>query len=118
MPAAKRPCQTLRFALRTLKLECSHEFTPGGVKSVFASGLSVPEALAIDSTGDLFEGDGGSGNVYEFTPGGSRTTVTAFGGSYVSILGLAVQPVPEPSALSLLAVGAAAFLSRRRNWRP
>jgi sugar lactone lactonase YvrE len=55
------------------------EFTPNGVRSVFASGLTHPLALAFDSGGNLFVADGGnenagSGAVYKFTPAGVRTT--------------------------------------------
>ncbi len=48
------------------------EFTPGGTRSTFASGLT-PRGLAFNSAGNLFEGDG-SGNIYEFSPGGTRST--------------------------------------------
>src|SRR5208282_4507782 len=50
-----------------------NEFTPDGVESTFASGLSGPDALAFNSAGDLFEADVGSGNIYEFTPGGAQS---------------------------------------------
>src|SRR6266487_4642749 len=55
------------------------EFTPNGVRSVFASGLTSPFAMAFDSGGNLFVADGGnenagSGAVYKFTPTGLRTT--------------------------------------------
>src|SRR5438874_2200457 len=55
------------------------EFTPNGVRSIFASGLTSPFALAFDSGGNLFVADGGnenagSGAVYKFTPAGVRTT--------------------------------------------
>ena len=44
------------------------------VRSTFASGLNEPSGLAFNSAGDLFETDLGSGNIYEFTPGGTRST--------------------------------------------
>ena len=50
------------------------EFTPGGTRSTFASGLNGPLGLAFDSAGNLFEADYSSGNIYEFTPGGTRST--------------------------------------------
>ena len=34
-----------------------NEFTPGGTKSTFASGLVAPEGLAFNSAGDLFVGN-------------------------------------------------------------
>jgi sugar lactone lactonase YvrE len=51
-----------------------YEFTPGGTRSTFASGLNQPFGLAFNSAGSLFESDLGSGNIYEFTPGGARST--------------------------------------------
>lgn len=56
------------------------------------------------------------GSILELTPGGvESTTATGLNGAD----GLAFQgvtlPVPEPSALGLLAVGAAAFFVRRRH---
>ena len=55
------------------------EFTPGGAQISFASGffalgLNGPEGLAFNSAGDLFETDQVSGHIYEFTPGGLKTT--------------------------------------------
>jgi hypothetical protein len=45
------------------------------VQSTFASGLNHPVGLAFDSAGNLFVGaDEGSGNIYEFTPGGVQST--------------------------------------------
>jgi sugar lactone lactonase YvrE len=51
-----------------------YEFTPGGTRSTFASGLNGPTGLAFDSSGNLFAADLSSGNIYEFTPGGTRST--------------------------------------------
>jgi hypothetical protein len=65
-----------------------YEFTNGVATEmgIFASGLS-PVALAFDSAGNLFEADG-SGNIYEFTPGGTRSTfASGLSGGY-----LAFQP--------------------------
>src|SRR5258708_7177178 len=44
-----------------------YEFTPGGTRSTFASGLNQPRGLAFNSAGNLFEADYGSSNIYEFT---------------------------------------------------
>ena len=58
-----------------------NEFTPNGVRSIFASGLTSPYALAFDNGGNLFVGDAGmllgsepNGAIYKFTPAGARTT--------------------------------------------
>jgi len=50
-----------------------YEFTPSGTRSTFASGLSTPEGLAFDSSGNMYEADSASGNIYEFTPSGTRS---------------------------------------------
>ena len=96
-----------------------YEFTPGGVQTTFASGLNAPDGLAFNRAGDLFVVSAGLNNIYEYTPGGAQTTF-AYGLSNPA--GLAFEgetlPVPEPSALGLLAVGAAAFLVRRHRWHP
>jgi hypothetical protein len=52
------------------------EYTPGGVRTTFASGLSEPLGLAFNSAGVLFEADSGSYNIYEFTPGGVQSNFT------------------------------------------
>jgi len=43
-----------------------YKISPFGRQTVFASGLNYPNGLVFDSTGNLFEADGGSGNIYEF----------------------------------------------------
>ena len=80
-------------------------------KSIFASGVVYPWGLAFNSAGDLFEADY-SGHIYEFTPGGVQST---FASGLNDPIGLAFQPVPEPSALGLLAVGVTALLVRHRK---
>jgi hypothetical protein len=80
--------------------------------------LDEPYGLAFNSAGDLFAAAWGSGNITEITPGGVQSTF-ASGLDYPT--GLAFQgetlPVPEPSALGLLAGGATALLvcSRRHK---
>src|SRR6266516_4778289 len=63
------------------------EFTPDGVQSTFASGLSDPGALAFDGAGNLFvvDGGGGSASILKFTPDGVRSTI-ALGLSFPSAL--------------------------------
>jgi secreted PhoX family phosphatase len=51
----------------------------GGVKTTFATGMDYPTGLAFDSSGDLFEGDQFSGNIYEWVGGGSTRTTFATG---------------------------------------
>ena len=66
-----------------------YEFTPGGARSTFASGLSSPAGLAFDSAGNLFEADSGTYlfcHIYEFTPGGAQST---FASGLSSLRGLA-----------------------------
>ena len=93
-----------------------YEFTPGGAQSTYVSGLPYTEGLAFDSAGNLFEADQNSGNIYELTPRGRQST---FASGLPAPAELAFQgeplPMPEPSALGLLAVGVTALLVRRRN---
>lgn len=50
-----------------------NEIAPDGAQSTFATGLD-PIALAFNNSGDLFAADYRSGNIYEFTANGTRTT--------------------------------------------
>ena len=60
-------------------------FSPTGVKSPFATGLTTPRGLAFDSSGNLFVAEVGvpeefpSGDVLKFPPGGGSPTVFASG---------------------------------------
>jgi sugar lactone lactonase YvrE len=56
-----------------------YEFTPNGVQSTFASGLSFPMGLTFDSAGNLFVACGGSsgttaGYIAKITPAGVQST--------------------------------------------
>jgi hypothetical protein len=94
-----------------------YEFTPDGVQSTFASGLDEPLTLAFNSAGILAVSDFATYGpyIYEFTPNGPPSTFD----SSVGAIGLAFQgeslPVPEPSAMGLLGVGAVALFARRRR---
>jgi hypothetical protein len=74
-----------------------YEFTPNGIESTFAYGLSTPIGLAFNSAGNLFVSCIGDSSIYEFTPDGKRSTFVSGLGSSPSCL--AFKPVPEPSAL-------------------
>jgi hypothetical protein len=86
----------------------TYEISPGGGRSVFASGLDQSEGLAFDSRGDLFEADWGTGNIYEFMPGGTKST---FATELYGSTGLAIAPVPEPSTITLRLSSAACLLA-------
>ena len=94
-----------------------YKFTPDGTPSVFASGLNFPFALAFDSADDLFVSSGDNSNdtdtIIEITAGGVQSTFA----SGLTPVGLAIQPVPEPSTLGLLAFGVTALLVRSRRKR-
>jgi sugar lactone lactonase YvrE len=59
-------------------------FSPTGVKSTFATGLTTPRGLAFDSSGNLFVAEAGvpeipGGDILKFLPGGGSPTVFASG---------------------------------------
>ena len=57
-------------------------FTPTGVKSTFATGLTFPRGLAFDSSGNLFVAEANAipdGDILKFPPGGGSPTVFASG---------------------------------------
>jgi len=57
-------------------------FTPIGVKSTFATGLTFPRGLAFDSSGNLFVAEANAipdGDILKFPPGGGPPTVFASG---------------------------------------
>jgi hypothetical protein len=51
-----------------------NKFTPGGTKTVFASGLNGPAGLAFDGSGNLFASEISTGTIYKFTRTGTKTT--------------------------------------------
>ena len=57
-------------------------FTPMGVKSPFATGLTSPRGLAFDNSGNLFVAEANpppDGDILEFAPDGSELPVFASG---------------------------------------
>jgi len=69
------------------------KFTPEGVESTFATGLTYPRGLAFDTSGNLFVADVdgvGSGEILKFTPDGNRSV-------------FAVVPVPSNTDPQFLA---------------
>ena len=46
----------------------------GGSSTTFASGLFNPQALAFDSSGNLYVSESSNGDVVKVTPGGSKST--------------------------------------------
>ncbi len=98
------------------------EYAPDGSSSTFASFPSSPPlspypvALTFNNAGNLFAGIGGSplepGYIAEITPDGTQTTFVQGTGNS---LGLAFQPVPEPTGVGLVAIGAVALLARHHK---
>lgn len=66
-----------------------YKIAPNGVQTTFATGLITPYAMAFNSAGNLFVTDYAADRVYEFTPGGARSTLFDFGG--LTAAGLAVD---------------------------
>jgi hypothetical protein len=79
---------------------------------VFATTSGYPQCLAFNSAGDLFETDYVNGNVYEYSPSGQ---VIASESLPNNSIGLALQPVPEPSDLALAGFGGLTLLLFRRQ---
>jgi len=91
-----------------------YKFTTDGVQSTFASGFAYSYGLAFNSAGDLFATDNASGNIYKFTPDGVQST---FASGLPYTYEMAFQPVPETSALELLAFGMCGITLLRRQQR-
>jgi DNA-binding beta-propeller fold protein YncE len=68
---------------------CIAEFAPDGTRSIFTTNVDDGVGLAFDSAGNLFEADSISGNIYEFTPGGARSTFASGAGHPYGLGGLA-----------------------------
>jgi hypothetical protein len=92
-----------------------YKYAPGGTESDFGSRLAGPCGLAFDHAGTLFAADNVGLEVDGFTPAGVLSTTLQIQGGVWYPTALAYQPVPEPSALGLIAVGAAILHVHRRS---
>jgi hypothetical protein len=72
LTSSSAPAQNLFMSSNDGQTGVIFEFTPDGTQSTFASGLSNPQGLVFDSSGNLFVAD--SGAIYKFGPDGVRTT--------------------------------------------
>jgi hypothetical protein len=78
------------------------KFTPDGVESTFATGLTFPRGLAFDRSGNLFVADvdgAGSGEILKFTPNGNRSVfavVPAQSNTDPQFLAFQLLPTPRP----------------------
>lgn len=85
------------------------EITPKGAQSSFVSGIGTPDAMAFNSAGDLLVAQGRSDNLLEFSSTGTLLQTITISGA-VDLNGLAIQPVPEPKLIIVLALGGATFV--------
>lgn len=56
-----------------------YEYSPGGSVTTSYSGLGEPEALAFNSSGNLFVANSANGSIEEIMPGGSESTFATVG---------------------------------------
>jgi hypothetical protein len=66
---------TERFIGGSTGNDAIREFTPTGMESTFASGLTMPRGLAFDGSGNLFVAEtlaSPNGDILEFTTGGAK----------------------------------------------
>lgn len=88
-----------------------YKFDLQGQATLFAnSGLSGVGGLAFDGSGNLYAVNQFNNTITKFDPQGNASI---FAESF-SIQGIAIQPVPEPTTWSLLALGAVALLGGRQ----
>ena len=97
-----------------LEPDTIREFTPGGMESTFATGLTIPRGLAFDSSGNLYVSEIGipaPGDILKFTPGGTESTFASgigtrdnHGPEFLAI-GSAFKTPDSASTLLLLTIG-------------
>ena len=89
-------------------------FSLDGTQSTeVATGVVYPLSLAFDSKGDLFSAEGAKINEFVNTAGVLASTPVVFASGFQDANGIAFQPVPEPSAWTLLAIGAIFLLAKQ-----
>ena len=90
------------------------EFTPGGMESTFATGLTNPRGLAFDGSGNLYVAEIGipaPGDILKFTPGGTESTFASGIGTKNNrgpewlAFGPALNTPDSASTLLLLTIG-------------
>jgi DNA-binding beta-propeller fold protein YncE len=91
------------------------KIAPDGTASLFASttGSTSPQGLAFDSAGNLYVALHPNYTIEEFTPGGVGSVFASTGSILPNFL--AIEQVPEPSALALLSLGLTGLLALRRR---
>jgi sugar lactone lactonase YvrE len=89
-----------------------YQFTPGGVQSTFDTVPVGYNGLEFDSAGNLFAATGFGGSIVEYAHSGGQST---FASGMIDPADIAFQPVPEPTTVALLGIGAAAIMIRRRK---
>jgi DNA-binding beta-propeller fold protein YncE len=88
------------------------------VNTSLVTGVSDPDGLAISGNNLFVANQDSVANEFigEYTMSGATVNASLITG-LSRPTGIAVAPVPEPSALALLAVGASALLVGHRRWR-
>ena len=91
------------------------EYTISGstVNASLISGLNVPEGIAI-SGNDLFVANFSNGTVGEYTTSGATVNASLISG-LDRPYDIAIGPVPEPSTVALMGLGAASLWLWRRG---
>jgi DNA-binding beta-propeller fold protein YncE len=96
-----------------------NKYDSSGNSSIFASGLNTPLALAFGSNNNLYVTDtdlnaalGSSGIIFKFDSSRNRSVFAT--GLDDAPAGIAIY-VPEPTSMTILALGGLAILGRRRK---
>jgi hypothetical protein len=94
------------------------EYTLSGavVNASLITGLSSPQDIAICGDDLFVVNNGGGGYIGEYTTSGARVNASLISGLGAGTCGIAISPVPEPSAAALAGLGAAVlWLCHRRK---